>query len=110
MFKNNEDHRTYLISKLINRTTNQYNKGAKNHGGRLWRKNVLPHAIEESIDMCVYLATLEDQVQQAIEILKRGQLAYQEGEIPSPYYEIEEAINVLKYGNKEGIEEEELEK
>lgn len=40
----------------------KYRKGQAEHGGNLWLKpGMLEHAIEEVLDLCVYLYTLQEQ-------------------------------------------------
>jgi hypothetical protein len=40
----------------------KYEAGQREHGGNIWEKpGMLEHAIEEAIDMVVYLYTLREQ-------------------------------------------------
>ena len=40
----------------------KYARGQEEHGGRMWEKSgMLEHAIEEAIDLVVYLYTLREQ-------------------------------------------------
>lgn len=44
----------------------KYEKGQKEHGGNLWQKGgMIDHAIEEAIDLVVYLYTLKEQMDEA---------------------------------------------
>jgi hypothetical protein len=41
----------------------KYDAGQREHGGNLWEKpGMLEHAIEEAIDLVVYLYTLREQI------------------------------------------------
>ncbi len=59
-------HRAHLrrILKQFNaESTAKYAKGQREHGGNLWQKEgVLDCAIEEAIDLVVYLYTLKEQL------------------------------------------------
>lgn len=56
------EHLQRLLVFLEARLTDKYIKGQKEHGGALWEKtDLLDQAIEEAIDLCVYLITLKEQ-------------------------------------------------
>lgn len=94
------------IQHWFNDNTNlKYFKGVKSHGGRVWRKNCLPHLREELMDAVVYLAVVEDQRDKAI-ILLGAALA---GEHSKDWLLVQKAHNILKEGNSEDIMEDELE-
>lgn len=60
-----EDHEAHLnrIKDAFRKDVDaKYRKGQAEHGGKLWLKQgMLDHAIEEAIDLYVYLATLREQ-------------------------------------------------
>lgn len=44
----------------------KYERGQREHGGRLWRKaGIIDMAIEEAVDQVIYLLTLRDQLAEA---------------------------------------------
>lgn len=46
----------------------KYAAGQREHGGNLWEKpGMLEHAIEEAIDLVVYLFTLREQIERGVE-------------------------------------------
>jgi hypothetical protein len=58
----------------------KYKKGQEEHGGNLWEKpNLLDNAIDEVVDLAIYLLTLRDQVD-----LKNEKEAFKE---QKPYQE-----------------------
>lgn len=63
------DHEAHLARILSNFNTDaraKYEHGQHEHGGNLWEKpGMLEHAIEEAIDLVVYLYTLKEQREQA---------------------------------------------
>ncbi len=57
----NEKHIKQIGQEFYKLMSEKYRKGAKEHGGRLWQKtNMLEEAINESIDLIVYLLTLKN--------------------------------------------------
>ncbi|HUR19845.1 MAG TPA: hypothetical protein VMZ90_03500 [Vicinamibacterales bacterium] len=55
-------HATRILSKFNADLLAKYEAGQAEHGGNLWEKRgMLEHAIEEAIDMVVYLYTLKEQ-------------------------------------------------
>ena len=59
------EHQAHL-SRIINQFTRdvseKYDAGQREHGGNLWEKpGMIEHALEEAIDMVVYLYTLKEQ-------------------------------------------------
>lgn len=60
-----EDHLGRILINVVNKTDAKYRKGQKEHGGNLMQFNALQlidHAIEESIDMIVYLESLREVI------------------------------------------------
>ena len=95
------------IQRWFDDNTNlKYFKGVKSHGGKVWRKNCLPHLREELMDAVVYLSVVEDQMDKA-----KVMLAVALAE-PSPNVSramVSKAYNILTTGNPEDIMEDELE-
>lgn len=85
-------------------------KGQEAHGGKIWRKNCIPHLREELVDAVTYLATVEDQYEKATMMLMA---ALQGKDEPNKDYEdwvlVQNALNVLLFGNADGTIEEERE-
>ena len=42
----------------------KYRKGQSEHSGFLWRKKMLPNVVEETLDLAVYVMTLEEQLEE----------------------------------------------
>jgi len=42
----------------------KYRAGQSEHGGNLWRKKMLGNLVEETLDMMVYVLTLEEQIEE----------------------------------------------
>lgn len=51
------NHLNKIIEEFTVRATDTYIRGQREHGGNLWEKDNLPEAVEESIDMFIYLIT-----------------------------------------------------
>lgn len=115
------NHANYLANKIAQRSEAKYLKGDVEHRGDLSRKNTLPMALEEALDLPIYLITLEDNIE-----LTKSELAYAEhhlGQIlkdtkdcQSEYVlstvqrslnAVTRALNILHIGNPEGVPEEE---
>jgi hypothetical protein len=61
----NEAHLARLKSEFSLDLDAKYRAGQIEHGGNMWEKQgMLAHAIEEAIDMVVYLYTLRDQLRE----------------------------------------------
>ncbi len=59
----NEQHLKRIVSEFSLDLEAKYRAGQEEHGGDLWTKpGMLSHAIEEVLDMVVYLYTLRDQL------------------------------------------------
>ncbi len=57
-----EAHLTRILDRFSADTRAKYESGQREHGGNLWEKpGMLEQAIEEAIDMVVYLYTLQEQ-------------------------------------------------
>jgi hypothetical protein len=96
------------ISKwVVDNIQSKFWKGDNEHGGRLWRKQCLPHLREELIDAVTYLAVVEDQMQKA-RVLLSAALAGVGEDRAENWGLVAEAYNIMKHGNPEGETEEEL--
>jgi hypothetical protein len=63
MYTSNEHHKQAILSVFEHEFVSKYDKGAIEHGGRIWEKpGMLEEAINEAIDLVVYLFTLRDQI------------------------------------------------
>lgn len=80
----------------------KYAKGQEEHGGRLWRKNVIHMLGDEILDLPTYYYVLLHQHESAIAELKEG---LDTREFPHLY--MQRAYNILTVGNPEGTQEEE---
>ena len=62
MTPEHEQHLQRILSRFTSDCRAKYEAGQVEHGGELWAKpGMLEHAIEESIDLVVYLYTLLEQ-------------------------------------------------
>lgn len=95
LYKTDEDHAEALVNTIAEELDAKYEAGMAEHGGHLWRKPLLGHAIDEVLDLAAYLYTLRDQME---EVFVR---------LSGPYTEQKwrEARNIMQYGNPEGVEE-----
>ena len=81
----------------------KYMKGQEEHGGKLWRKAVLPFMGDEVLDFVSYFGVLAPQLKRVEEILEEGQ----NGGTNQAFDAIGRALNILRIGNEEGVSEEE---
>ena len=58
-----ESHLSHLKRDFCRWVDKKYRAGQKEHGGNLWQKDVTKNAIDEAIDMVVYLLTLQEQIE-----------------------------------------------
>lgn len=59
----NQAHLDSIVRELTQDIRAKYAKGQEEHGGRIWEKpGMLDHAIEEVLDLAVYLYTLKQQL------------------------------------------------
>ena len=87
----------------------KYMAGQAEHGGRLWRKPVWKLIRDEIIDLPIYFQVLEEQQEALlVELEEAKKYAKKYGENIGCNLHIERAINIVEYGNPEGISEEEL--
>lgn len=57
-----EAHLARILNTFTQDARAKYAKGQREHGGNLWETpGILDHAIEEAIDLVVYLYTLKEQ-------------------------------------------------
>lgn len=60
-----EAHLQRIKDKFTAAVDEKYRKGQVEHGGNLWNKaGVIDYAIEEALDMVVYLYTLKEQIEE----------------------------------------------
>lgn len=52
-----EQHLKEIIEYFSHAMDKKYRKGQAKHGGDLWERDTLFDALEEAIDLCVYLIT-----------------------------------------------------
>ena len=59
-----QHHLDAILVRLTTQLSDKYQRGQEEHGGNLWLKSgLLNFAIEEVLDLVVYLFTLDDQLQ-----------------------------------------------
>lgn len=65
MYPSPEHHKQVILTRFEEWMVRKYDNGQQEHGGRLWEKpGMLENAIDEAIDLVVYLFTLQDQIEQ----------------------------------------------
>lgn len=97
--KTPEDHIEFITKKFSKRYREKYLAGQEEHGGRLWRKNTRKMLIEETLDFISYVDVIEEQLRDA-ELFLLAAIGTKDWDM------VEEAKNILVYGNPEGIPEE----
>lgn len=61
-----EAHLKRIVDRVSADISAKYRKGQAEHGGNLWLKGgMLDYAIEEVLDLAVYLYTLKEQCEEA---------------------------------------------
>lgn len=65
-FLSPEHHLLSLSERFGKLFAKKYMNGQQEHGGRLWEKDGLSHAIEETLDLWAYLLTHQDQREEAV--------------------------------------------
>ena len=88
MTADHEAHLNGIKERFAARVDVKYRHGQAQHGGNLWERPCMPEVINEVIDLDVYADTMEWQISTAICRLAQGK--------------VDEAQNVLLYGNAEG--------
>jgi hypothetical protein len=67
MSEDHEDHLNRIKTQVINLIDTKYRAGQKEHGGNLWLKTgLLDEAINEVIDLAVYLLTMKEQIAETL--------------------------------------------
>ena len=61
MQKKHKKHLRYVVREAGRRIREKYIRGQKEHGGDLWTRDLLEEAINEGIDLLVYLLTLKER-------------------------------------------------
>lgn len=73
MTEEHEAHLARLKARICADVDAKYRQGQDHHGGELWLKpGMLLHAIEEVLDLAVYLYTLREQQERHPELYRRG--------------------------------------
>jgi len=68
MDKEHEQHLKIIKDSFELLVDKKYRQGQKEHGGKLWLKSgLIDQAIDESIDMVVYLLTLKEQLKRLLD-------------------------------------------
>jgi hypothetical protein len=98
-------HENLVVTWIAEWVRRKYKAGQVEHGGKLWRKRMMPHVIEEIVDLVVYIFTMHSQLLQIEELLI---IALDQHHIEDMHSYVNDALNVLQVGNVEGVEEEEL--
>ena len=96
-----EKHAQYIADEARKIIYKKYMSGQEEHGGKLWRKKITPHILEEAVDQLVYILTLRDQLDTAE---SRLGLALSTRDWDA----VEQVYKILATGNPDGREEEEL--
>ncbi len=96
-----EQHAEYISDEARKAVYNKYMAGQEEHGGKLWRKVITPHILEEAIDQLVYVITLRDQLEVAERRLGTALSTRDWGVV-------EQVHKILATGNPDGRTEEEL--
>ena len=62
-----EQHLKNIKEDFLREVDKKYRAGQKEHGGDLWlKKDLIDKALEEIIDLYVYMLTLKDQIDKGI--------------------------------------------
>lgn len=65
MTPEHEKHLQSIKDSFLKDVDLKYRKGAKEHGGKLWKKkNIIDMLMEECVDFYVYGATLKQQLEE----------------------------------------------
>lgn len=65
MYHSDEHHLQAILATLEERVSEKYHKGCAEHGGHLWEKSgLIDEALNEVVDLAVYLITLKEQISQ----------------------------------------------
>jgi hypothetical protein len=63
MYSSDEHHLQTILASFEAEVSEKYRKGAIEHGGHLWEKpGMIDEAMNEVLDLYVYLYTLRDQI------------------------------------------------
>jgi hypothetical protein len=69
--RNSSQHINSILKDLSPKLRKKYLRGAKQHGGGLWKKNVGPEIENELLDLIVYVYTREEQVARLVVAAKQ---------------------------------------
>ena len=107
------DHELEIEAWYVEKMRAKYRAGQDEHGGKLWRKPMVKHMIEEVIDLTVYMQTHEQQQLALLAtLMEAGDILESKVEDTTAIQAralslVEAAINIMLYGNEEGEIEEE---
>jgi|TARA_R100001126_G_C4859357_1_gene166447 hypothetical protein len=68
-----EAHLKRVTERLSHLIDAKYRAGQAEHGGYLWRKKMLPNIMDEVLDLAVYVATLEEQIEEVKNLCVSGE-------------------------------------
>ncbi len=94
------DHLASILEELPLLIGRKYRDGQDRHGGELYRRRVLEEIQDEIIDLIIYFKTLQYQIELALAILQDGVSG-----MIDPQKACHWAVNILRMGNPEGMEE-----
>ena len=115
--RTSENHGLEIGSDFSRSYIEKYAKGQAEHGGKFWRKPTLSYMKEEILDMWAYFHVHQEHIEEIIKIAEASIAeSFKDPEllIPSGGNNQVEALikirNILKFGNEDGIVEEEKSK
>ena len=104
-----QHHLNTLLEQASDRMRNKYTDGQAEHGGQLWRKQVLGAKIEEDLDNLIYGLVLVEQHEEAKRILNIALALVTSALRDHSWRRIERAqqaltqlAHLMHYGNVEG--------
>ena len=97
------DHAAAVIQRVGYAIDEKYRAGQAEHGGRLWRKPVRRMLGQEITDLLVYHDVQLEQDARLLELMNDAFLLMEEDQ--PGFQQVYRALNILIYGNEEGIRE-----
>jgi hypothetical protein len=76
MYASEIEHRDALAREFDEGFKAKYDKGQKEHGGKLWEKDCSTFLIEEVFDFWAYARTIETQRREAVALLNEALLVH----------------------------------
>ena len=98
--KSGEKHISIVLNNFSRVWTEKYLAGQKEHSGKLWRKPVFAFLVEEVVDLVSYVWVLAPQLARVEELLSEAITDGDDRKVLG-------ALNILRFGNEEGVPEEE---